>query len=328
MTNEALYPAIEPYKTGYLQVSPVHQIYYEEVGNPHGKPILFIHGGPGGKIMPKSRRYFDPAFYRVILFDQRGTGNSQPICCLEENTTWHLVDDIEKLRIHLNIAKWAIFGGSWGSTLGLTYAIMHPNAVLAIILRGVFLSRQKELTWLYQHGASMLRPREWEAFQKPIPETERDDMLHAYHRRLTSNMPEKEKFKLAKVWNQWETDNAYLFPPEQKTNIPPKTEEQIYQDNLAALSLALIETHYFINHSFYENDDWILNNIVNIHHIPCYIAQGQYDTVCPAISAWELQKYYPLAQITFVQDGGHAGSIGNMAVELVRFTNLTKSHYR
>ena len=327
MTLETQYPAIEPYNTGFLQVSATHKLYYEEVGCPNGKPILFIHGGPGGRIVPKSRQYFDPEFYRIILFDQRGTGKSQPTCNLEENTTWHLVEDIEKLRKHLGIDEWAIFGGSWGSTLGLTYAISHPDAVLAIILRGVFLSRKKELVWLYQHGASMLRPIQWEKFISPIPENEHGQILHAYHKRLVSNISEEEKFALAKVWNQWETDNAYIFPQEKKTDVPEKTDEAIYRENLAALSIALIETHYFVNNSFFENDDWILKNLVNIHHIPCYIVQGQYDTICPAVSAWELKERYPLAELTIVQDGGHAGSIGNMAVELVHLTNHIKSLY-
>ena len=327
MTLEAQYPAIEPYNTDYIQVSSIHRVYYEEVGNPNGKPILFIHGGPGGKIMPKSRQYFDPDFYRIILFDQRGTGKSQPKCCLEENTTWHLVEDIEKIRKHLGIEKWAIFGGSWGSTLGLTYAISHPETVLAIILRGVFLTRPKEIQWLYQHGASMLRPIQWAKFCEPIPDNEQHQILHAYYKRLISNSSEDEKFALAKVWNQWETDNAYLYPPEKKKDLPEKTEEEIYQENLSALSLALIETHYFVNNSFYETDNWILENIGNIQHIPCYIVQGQYDTVCPAISAWELKKQYPIAELTIIQDGGHAGSIGNMAVELVRITNHIKSFY-
>jgi proline iminopeptidase len=327
MVDETQYPPIEPYKTGYIQVSAIHTLYYEQVGNPKGKPILFLHGGPGGKIMPKSRQYFDPEFFRIVLFDQRGTGNSTPKCCLEENTTWNLVDDIEKIRKHLQIDQWAIFGGSWGSTLALTYAITHPEQVLAIILRGVFLSRKIELEWLYQLGASMLRPIQWEQFVRPIPENERHEVLHAYHRRLISDISEEEKFQLAKIWNQWETDNSYLFKPEKKTDQPEKTDEEKYQDYLSELALALIETHYFINHSFYENDEWILNHLVNIHHIPCYIVQGQYDTVCPAVSAWDVKKHYPAVELTIVQDGGHAGSIGNMASELVRCTNQIKNLY-
>ncbi|MBI9049246.1 MAG: prolyl aminopeptidase [Anaerolineaceae bacterium] len=327
MTQESMFPEIEPYRTDLLEVSAQHQIYYEEVGNPHGKPILFLHGGPGGSVVAKSRRYFDPDFYRVILFDQRGTGKSQPKLSLHDNTTWHLIEDIEKLRRHLGISQWSLFGGSWGSTLALAYATNHPNRVISIILRGVFLGRQIELDWLYQHGASMIRPQAWQAFVEPIPATERFDMVQAYYSRLTSTMSEEEKFTLAKKWNHWETANAYLIPPEIKEPAKELSEEEKYAKKQSELALALIETHYFVNHSFFENDEFILNHLAKIHHIPCFIAQGQYDTVCPLQTAWDVKNHYPTAELNIIPDGGHVGSTGNMAIELVRITNHGKTLY-
>ena len=325
MHPEPLFPPIQPYHDGYLPVSKEHTIYFEEVGNPHGKPVVFLHGGPGGAVQPKSRTYFDPEFYRIILFDQRGTGKSTPKLSLHENTTWHLVEDIEKLRIHLGFEKWLVFGGSWGSTLALLYAIQYPHRVNGLILRGIFLGREKELQWLYRDGASQMRPQAWHEFLKPIPESEHKDLVQAYYQRLNQGQ-DTEKIFYAKCWNAWEDANAFHMPQPKAAHKELLSDEAQYAADMAVLSLALIETHYFVNHCFYEDENYVFKRIKRIHHIPCRIVQGQYDTVCPPSTAWELKQNYPKAVLTIVPDGGHAGSIGNMAVELVRATQDFKKY--
>src|ERR687884_203633 len=236
-----LYPPIEPYDAGMLPVSHVHTLYYEQCGNPEGQPAVFLHGGPGGGLIPDYRRYFDPSAYRVVLFDQRGSGQSTPHANLEDNTTWHLVSDIERLREHLGIESWQVFGGSWGSTLALAYAQRHPERVRQLVLRGIFLCRPKEIRWFYQEGASAIFPDVWEEYLRVIPEAERGDMLSAYHRRLTSEN-EAERLEAARAWSIWEGSTSKLFPDQDLISH--------FGEPHMALSLACIECHYFINNAF------------------------------------------------------------------------------
>jgi len=326
MTTTQPYPDIEPYRTGFLPVSKEHTLYYEESGNPEGKPIVFLHGGPGGSSHPKSRKYFDPSFYRIILFDQRGSGKSTPHASLHENTTWDLVEDIEKLRKHLDIAQWVVFGGSWGTTLALAYTITNPDRVLGLILRGVFLGRKIETDWLYQHGASMVQPEAWQDFIAPIPQDERHDFIQAYHKRLLASNGD-ERLKLAKSWSNWEDANSFHLKPEPSMDQSIATEESKQKAELAVLAIALIESHYFINHCFFESESYLIDHIKCIQHIPCRIVQGRYDMVCPPQSAWELKEHYPKAELVIVPDGGHAGSVGNMSIELLKATDDFKQLY-
>jgi proline iminopeptidase len=326
MTSTQPYPDIEPYRTGFLPVSAVHTLYYEESGNPEGKPIVFLHGGPGGSSHPKARKYFDPAFYRIILFDQRGAGKSTPALCLDENTTWHLVEDLEKLRLHLGIQQWVVFGGSWGSTLALAYAITYPEAVLGLIMRGIFLGRKMETDWLYQHGASMIHPEEWQDFISPIPQEERHDFISAYHKRFQT-LDGTEQYKYAKIWSDWEDANSFHLKPEASLDEEIATEETKRLAEKSTLAVALIEAHYFMNHCFFEQETYLLDHIAKILHIPCRMVQGRYDMVCPPRTAWELKQYYPNAELILVPDGGHAGSVGAMSIELVRATEDFKKVY-
>lgn len=305
------FPEIEPYHSGFLQVSDLHQIYYEEVGNPHGKPILFVHGGPGGGIDPTVRRFFNPTKWRVILFDQRGCGKSTPFSELRENTTWDLVSDIEKLRRHLGIQKWSVFGGSWGSTLSLVYSIQHPSVVSGLILRGIFLLRKTELQWFYQSGASALFPEAFEEYLKPIPESERHDLISAYYKRLTSESPIIRK-QAAKTWTLWEGVTSKLLPD--VTNLG-----KFAQDDFAD-AFARIESHYFINNGFFETDNWILENVHKIRHIPTWIVQGRYDVVCPAVSAYQLHKAIPDSRLFMIPDAGHAASERGIRSKLIEAT--------
>jgi len=292
-----LYPPLEPYNTGRLAVSKIHEIYFEESGNPAGKPVVFLHGGPGGASEPKQRRFFNPAKYRIINFDQRGCGKSTPYASLEENTTWRLVEDIEKIREHLHIDRWQVFGGSWGSTLALAYSEAHPERVTEIILRGIFLLRKEEIDWFYQRGASALYPDAWELYLFHIPEAERSDMLSAYYRRLTSDDP-AVRLAAAKLWSGWEGTTSKLLPD------PDFTAH--YDEEEFALAFARIEAHYFIHKGFLESDDQLLGNVSRIRHIPAVIVQGRYDVVCPMESAWALHRAWPEADLIVVPDGGHS----------------------
>jgi proline iminopeptidase len=300
----SLYPEIEPFHTFDLPVSKLHTIYVEESGNPNGKPIIFVHGGPGGGTEPKQRRYFNPQKWRIILFDQRGCGKSTPFSCLEENTTWDLVADMEKIREHLKIEKWHVFGGSWGSTLALAYAEKHPETVLGLILRGIFLVRRSEINWFYQFGASEIYPDAWEDFLKPIPESERDNLLEAYHKRLTS--PDiKIQQEAAEAWSTWEGRTSKLIP---STDFISH-----YSGARFANAFARIENHYFINRGFFEEDGWLLKNVSRIAHIPAVIVQGRYDMPCPVRSAYDLAKAWPKAELQIIADAGHsAGEPGIM----------------
>ncbi|MEM8988069.1 MAG: prolyl aminopeptidase [Pseudomonadota bacterium] len=312
-TLKALYPAISPYATGRLKVSDIHDIYYEEVGNPNGKPVVALHGGPGGGVTPSMRQYFDPQLYRIILFDQRGCGKSTPYASLEENNTWALVEDIEKLRQHLGIEKWQVFGGSWGSTLALIYAQSYPRRVSELVVRGIFMLRQSELDWFYQgKGANWIYPDAWEAFLEPIPEAERDDLIKAYYQRLTSDN-EGARIKAARAWSLWEGRTLSLRPCQQRIDT--------FGSDAFAVAFARIECHYFINHGFFSSDDQILLNIEKIRDIPGVIVQGRYDVVTPMRSAWELSKAWPKADFKVVQDAGHASNETGIVDALVRATD-------
>lgn len=309
------FPEIEPYNKGFLQVSNIHNLYYEEVGNPQGKPVVFLHGGPGGGVAPDHRRFFDPNTYRIILFDQRGSGQSTPCAELKENTTWDLVKDTETLREHLKIESWVVFGGSWGSTLALAYAITHPDKVKALILRGIFLCRPSEIKWFYQEGASNIFPDVWDEYLKPIPESERHDMVAAYYKRLTH--PELSvRLEAAKAWSKWEAATSRLF-------VDAKAVEE-FDDPDYALSFARIECHYFTNNAFFNSDNWLLENIGKLRHIPGFIVQGRYDVVCPAKSAWELHKAWPEAKFTIIADAGHAAAEPGTRSALIEATESCK----
>lgn len=310
--KRSLYPPIEPFDTGRLKVSPIHEIYYEQCGNPEGKPVVFLHGGPGGGVSPDYRRYFDPEIYRVMLFDQRGSGKSTPHASLEENTTWHLVADIERLREHLKIRTWQVFGGSWGSTLALAYAETHPDRVAQLVLRGIFLCRPKEIQWFYQEGASAIVPDVWEEYLKIIPESERADMVSAYHRRLTSD-DDAVRLEAARAWSIWEGSTSKLF-------FDPSAIEK-FADPEFALAFARIECHYFMNNAFFDSDNHLLEHVGSIRAIPGVIVQGRYDIVCPATSAWDLHRAWPEAQLEIIPDAGHSISEPGIIDALVSATD-------
>ncbi|KAJ3016956.1 hypothetical protein HKX48_003782 [Thoreauomyces humboldtii] len=303
------YPAIEPFETGNLKVSDLHTIYYEVSGKKDSdKSVVYLHGGPGGGVSPKDRTYFDPAVYKIVVFDQRGAGKSTPHASLEHNTTWDLVADIEKIRAHLKIDKWVVFGGSWGSTLALTYAETHPAVVKALCLRGIFMLRQSELRWFYQEGASHCFPDVFDDYLAPIPESERGDLMTAYHKRLTGSDKE-EQLRCAKAWSKWECATSKLY-------VDSETIKKAEEDNWA-VAFARIECHYFVNKGFFDRDDWILHNVDKIRHIPCVIVQGRYDMVCPARSAWDLKKAFPEADLQFVDDAGHSATEPGTTAKLV-----------
>ncbi|MFO0756314.1 MAG: prolyl aminopeptidase [Byssovorax sp.] len=303
-TRRTFYPEIEHHRSGRLKVSDLHEIYWEESGNPQGKPVVFVHGGPGGGTEPKQRRFFDPAAYRIVLFDQRGSGKSTPHAELRENTTWDLVADMEKLREHLGIERWQVFGGSWGSTLALAYAETHPERVTELVLRGIFLLRKQEIDWFYQRGADAMFPDAWEGYLAPIPEAERGDLLHAYHRRLTSDDAAVRQ-EAARAWSVWEGRTSCLFTNEALISRTAGDE--------FSLAFARIECHYFVNRGFFRTDTQLLDDVHKIRHIPTVIVQGRYDVVCPMESAWALHKAFPEADLRIVPDAGHSAfEPGNM----------------
>ena len=296
---DGLYPPIRPFRTGRLRVSPVHELYFEESGNPRGKPVVFLHGGPGGATNAGMRRFFDPSVYRIVLFDQRGCGKSTPHASLVDNTTWHLVADIEALRMHLGIARWQVFGGSWGATLALAYSQTHPTRVTEIVLRGVFTLRRKELDWFYQDpwGAGAIFPDQWDRYVEPIPVAERGDMMAAYYKRLTSRSA-AVRAHAALAWCTWEGATSYLHA---NADYIAKFDNPDY-----AAAFARIEAHYFVNNGFFDTDDQLLRDVKKIRHIPCAIVQGRYDVVCPIRSAWELHRAWPESQLFIVPDAGHS----------------------
>ncbi|MEM9461284.1 MAG: prolyl aminopeptidase [Myxococcota bacterium] len=295
--RRSFYPDIEPYDTGWLKVSDLHTIYYEQSGKPDGKPVVFVHGGPGGGTDAKQRRFFDPEAYRIILFDQRGCGRSTPHAELRDNTTWHLVADMEAIRQTLGIDRWQVFGGSWGSTLALAYAQKHPERVSELVLRGIFMLRQKELRWFYQQGASAIFPDTWEGYLQAIPEAERDDLIKAYYTRLTHEDP-AVRLAAAQAWSVWEASTSFLLQSRDYMNHAGEDE--------FALAFARIECHYFVNGGFFEVEDQLLRDVDKIRQIPAVIAQGRYDVVCPMMSAWDLHRAWPEARLEIVSDAGHS----------------------
>ena len=309
--RRGLFREVEPFSFGWLPTGGPHEIYYEECGAPRGKPAVILHGGPGGSINPTMRRFFDPAKWRMALFDQRGCGRSRPNASLEDNTTWSLIADIERLREHLGIDRWTVFGGSWGSTLALAYAIAHPDRVDGLVLRGVFLLTRKELDWFYQGGAAMLFPDAWERFLAAIPVEEHGDLMAAYHRRLT-DPDHRVQAAAAAAWSQWEGDTISIRGPEAR---PAKFNEEAF-----AVAFARIECHFFANHGFFAEDGWILNNIAAIRHIPTWIVQGRFDVVTPLDAAWSLHKALPQAQFEIIWDAGHASTEPGVVDGLVRAT--------
>jgi proline iminopeptidase len=297
MNEDALFPPIEPFATGTLEVDG-HRIYWEQCGNPAGKPVVFLHGGPGGGCTPAQRRLFDPARYRVLLFDQRGCGRSTPHASLDDNTTWHLVADIERLRAVMGVQNWLVFGGSWGSTLALAYAQTHPDRCSGLILRGIFTLRRAELLWFYQEGASWLFPDKWADYQAPIPPAERHDMMAAYHRRLTD--PDRAmQVQAARAWSRWEHETITLLPN-------PDYQAQAEDDDYA-LAFARIENHYFVNAGFFEEGQ-LIRDAYRLRNIPGIIVQGRYDACTPVRTAWDLHQAWPQAALNIVSDAGHAWS--------------------
>jgi len=311
---DPLYPPVHPYRAGYLRVDEHHRVYFEESGNPKGKPAVFLHGGPGGGTEPRMRRFFNPKKYRIVLFDQRGSGRSRPRGSLTDNTTWHLVRDIEALRTHLMIERWLVFGGSWGSTLGLAYAQSHPERVTELVLRGIFLSRRSEIDWFYQNpdGTASLYPDYWEAFIAPIPKAERRNMVRAYYKRITSSN-KNTSIRAARGWSVWEAATSHLRvdPDEVATWSQPRQ----------AIALARIECHYFLHKGFFRRDGQLLDDVRRIRRIPGVIVQGRYDVICPMRSAWDLHRAWPEAELTVVDDAGHSAFELGTARELVRATD-------
>ena len=294
-----LYPPIEPYKEGKLKVSQLHTIHYEESGNPRGKPVIFLHGGPGGGITPMYRQYFDPDKWRIIIFDQRGCGQSTPYAELRENTTWDLVSDIEQLREYLNIERWVVFGGSWGSTLALAYSQTHPDSCKGLILRGIFMLRSSEIRWFYQEGASNIYPDAWQEYLKPIPLEERNDLLSAFYQRLTSK-DRDVRLEAARAWSVWEASTSKL--------IPSAASKESFAMAEFAEAFARIECHYFVHQGFFNSENQLLDNVDRIRHLPGVIVQGRYDVVCPMITAWELHQAWQEAEFIVIPDAGHSVS--------------------
>ena len=309
--RRGFYPPIEPYASGHLETGDGHSVYWELCGNPQGKPAVFLHGGPGGGCGPDHRRLFDPAQYRVLLFDQRGCGRSRPHAGLEANTTWHLVADIERLRAMIGVESWLVFGGSWGSTLALAYAETHPERVSALVLRGIFTLRRAELLWYYQEGASWLFPDKWERFLAPIPEAERGDLMAAYRKRLTGDDP-AERLRAAKAWSLWEGETISLLPN-------PAFSAQ-HDENDFALAFARIENHYFVHGGFLEEGQ-LLRDAPRLAAIPGVIVQGRYDVATPMRSAWDLHRAWPEAEFHLIPDAGHAYNEPGILDALIRATD-------
>lgn len=310
--RRTLYPEIEPYASGFLETDSVHRVYWEACGNPRGKPVVVLHGGPGGAVNPGMRRYFDPARWNIFLFDQRGCGQSTPNAVLEDNDTWKLVEDIERLRIHAGVEKWSVFGGSWGSTLALVYALTHPDRVESLVLRGIFLLTEAELRWFYQYGASEIFPDAWERFVAPIPEAERGDLMGAYYRRLIGDDVE-ERRRCAVAWSSWEGETVSAQGPDAR---PEK-----FGDPDFAVAFARIENWYFTNKGFMPEPGWILKSIDRIRHIPAWIVQGRFDVVTPMSGAWALHRAWPEAVFEVIGDAGHASTEPGIIDGLVRATD-------
>jgi proline iminopeptidase len=310
-----LFPERAPHTTGRLKVSDLHEIWWEESGNPKGKPVVCLHGGPGGGITPTMTRLHDPAAYRIVAFDQRGCGHSTPHAETAENTTWDLVADIERLRVHLGIERWQVYGGSWGSTLALAYAETHPDRVSEMVLRGIFMLRRKELLWFYQEGASLVFPDLFEPFRDFIPAEERDDLIAAYHRRLTGP-DEAVRLEAARRWATWEGSTLSLLPDPARA--------AAFGGDRFALAFARIENHYFTNRGFFEVEDQLLRDVHRIRHIPAVIVHGRYDMCTPMMNAWDLKTAWPEADLRIVDDGGHAVTEPGLVAEMVAATERFK----
>ncbi len=308
----SLFPDASPYRMGRLQVSDLHDLYFEECGNPFGKPAVLLHGGPGGGSNPMMRRYHDPERYRIVLFDQRGCGRSTPHASLEANTTWHLVEDIETLREHLGIERWQVFGGSWGSTLALAYAETHPERVTDLILRGIFTLRRAELEWFYQEGCSWIYPEAFEEFLRPIPLEERGDLISAYHRRLTDPDP-RVQLEAARAWSAWEGKTLSLLPDADRV--------RRFSEDAYALAFARIECHYFKHGGFFDADDQLIRSADRLKSILGVIVHGRYDVVTPVKNAFDLAAAWPEADLCIVPDAGHAMTETGIVHELVSATN-------
>ncbi|QDY71452.1 prolyl aminopeptidase [Qingshengfaniella alkalisoli] len=305
--SSLLYPALNPFSQRMLEVGDGHQIYVEQCGNPEGLPVVVLHGGPGGGCSPTMRRYFDPAVYRIILFDQRGCGRSKPHASVEANTTWHLVADIERIRETLGLDRWMVFGGSWGATLALIYAQAHPDRVAYLALRGVFLMTQSELDWFYAGGVGRFWPDVWERFVDPIPVSERDDLIAAYHRRLFSGDLVTET-RFARLWAGWENALASIGNDGAAAEGPAEY----------ARAFARLENHYFTNAGFLREDDQIVKNMHKIRHIPAKVVQGRFDMICPPMAAWRLTQNWPGAELKLIPLAGHALSEPGISAELVK----------
>lgn len=311
--SRSLYSRIEPRRSGRLRVSSLHELYWEECGNPNGIPVISLHGGPGGGSTPEMRRFFDPSRYRILQFDQRGCGRSKPLSELRDNTTWHLVDDLELLRTHFEVDRWLVFGGSWGSTLALTYAVKHTERVTGLILRGVFLLTKEELNWFYQSGAKNLFPDSHERFAKPIPPDERGDLVKAYYSRVMSS-DKKIRGMAAKSWTEWEHATLTL-----NTSAPPIPR---FSDSKFIEAFARIECHYFQNGGFFERDGWLIDAVANkLQNTPGIIVHGRYDVVTPLLSAWKLKKAWPRAELHIVPASGHSSLEAGIINQLVRATD-------
>jgi proline iminopeptidase len=307
----ALYPPIDPFAHGRLAVGDSHTIYFEQCGNPNGAPVLMVHGGPGGGSNPTMRRFHDPRHYRIVLFDQRGCGRSTPHASIAHNTTWDLVEDMERLRVHLGIERWQLFGGSWGSTLSLAYAQKHPQRVTAMILRGIFLLRRRELDWFYQDGCNWLYPEAYESFARLIPEADRGDIISAYYKRLTDPDP-RVHIEAARTWSIWEGSTLALLPDAERI--------RSFGQERYALAFARIECHYFVHRGFLDRDDQLLRDADRLANIPGRIVHGRYDVVTPLRSAWDLHKAWPQAELRIVADAGHAMTEPGNIHELISAT--------
>jgi proline iminopeptidase len=307
-----LYPVIEPTQSETLRVSDMHTIYVEQCGNLKGRPAIALHGGPGGGLSPDMRRFFDPARYRIVLMDQRGCGHSTPHAEIRENTTWDLVADIERVRQRHGIDKWLVFGGSWGSTLALTYAATHPQRVAGLVLRGIFLLTKAEIDWFYQSGASSIYPDAFARYASVIPVAERGNLVGAFHKRLTS--PDREeRLRAARAWARWEGETISIAGP---SALPARFNEDRFVE-----AFARIENHYFINNGFFVRDGWLLEQAPRLRHIPCRIAHGRYDMCTPLASAWALKQRWPEAELEIIPDAGHSSLEPGIVDALVRATN-------
>jgi len=308
---KSLFPHIEPFEVNFLEIDD-HKIYYEVSGNPNGKPAIFVHGGPGGGGSTEVRRFFNPELYKIVVFDQRGCGRSKPHASLKDNTTWHLVSDMETIRERLSIERWLVFGGSWGSTLSLAYAQAYPTRVSELVLRGIFMLRKKELDWFYQEGASKIFPEPWQEFLEPVENDKRENLMDAY-REIFYGDDQAKKLQAAVAWSKWEAATSSL--------LISKSRVDEFQDPEFALAFAMIENHYFVNNGFFKDENQLLENLDVIRHIPAVIVQGRYDVVCPMESAWELASKWPEAEFIVTPNSGHSAFEKENIAALVAATN-------